>query len=107
MNKPFRFGLQAYAPNSGKEWRELARKAEASGFSSFHLADHIIGPGPALTATVAKLPASVRTVEYPQGYHMLTRDLQAERVWADVAAFINDPKAPLPSNLGPIGSAAK
>ncbi len=68
--------------------------------------DQII-PRPALTATVAKLPASVRTVEYPQGYHMLTRDLQAERVWADVAAFINDPKAPLPSNLGPIGSAAK
>jgi alpha-beta hydrolase superfamily lysophospholipase len=68
--------------------------------------DQII-PRPALTATVAKLPASVRTVEYPQGYHMLTRDLQAERVWADVAAFINDPKASLPSNLGPIGSAAK
>jgi len=68
--------------------------------------DQII-PRPALTATVAKLPLSVRTVEYPDGYHMLTRDLQAERVWADVAAFIVDPKGALPSNLGPIGGAAK
>jgi alpha-beta hydrolase superfamily lysophospholipase len=68
--------------------------------------DQII-PRPALTATVAKLPSSVRTIEYPEGYHMLTRDLQAERVWADVAAFITDPTGPLPSNLGPIGRAAK
>ena len=69
MSKPFRFGLQAYAPNSGKEWRELARKAESSGFSSFHLADHIIGPGPALTATghpvqtVAAIPAMAVAAE--------------------------------------------
>jgi probable F420-dependent oxidoreductase len=69
MSKPFRFGLQAYAPNSGKEWRELARKAEASGLSSFHLADHIIGPGPALAATghpvqtVAAIPAMAVAAE--------------------------------------------
>lgn len=69
MSKPFRFGLQAYAPNSGREWRELARKAEATGFSSFHLADHIIGPGPALTATghpiqtVAAIPAMAVAAE--------------------------------------------
>lgn len=68
--------------------------------------DQII-PRPALNATMARLPTNVRTVEYPEGYHMLTRDLQAERVWADVAAFIADPKGPLPSNLGPIGSVAK
>jgi probable F420-dependent oxidoreductase len=69
MSKPFRFGLQAYAPNSGTEWRELARKAESSGFSSFHLADHIIGPGPALAATghpvqtVAAIPAMAVAAE--------------------------------------------
>lgn len=69
MNKPFRFGLQAYAPASGQEWRELARKAESSGFSSFHLADHIIGPGPALAATghpvqtVAAIPAMAVAAE--------------------------------------------
>lgn len=68
--------------------------------------DQII-PRPALTATVDRLPAGVRTIEYPEGYHMLTRDLQAKRVWADVAAFIDDPAGPLPSNLEPIGKVAK
>lgn len=68
--------------------------------------DQII-PRPALTATVDRLRVGVRTIEYPEGYHMLTRDLQAERVWADVAAFIDDPAGPLPSNLEPIGKVAK
>ena len=69
MSHPFRFGLQAYAPESGRQWRELARKAESSGFSSFHLADHIIGPGPALAATghpvqtVAAIPAMAVAAE--------------------------------------------
>lgn len=69
MSNPFRFGLQAYAPESGKQWRELARKAESTGFSSFHLADHIIGPGPALAATghpvqtVAAIPAMAVAAE--------------------------------------------
>lgn len=69
MSKPFRFGLQAYAPASGKDWRDLARKAEDMGFSSFHLADHVIGPGPALSATghpvqtVAAIPAMAVAAE--------------------------------------------
>ncbi|CAB4568782.1 unannotated protein [freshwater metagenome] len=69
MSKPFRFGLQAYAPASAKDWRDLARKAESLGFSSFHLADHVIGPGPALDATghpvqtVAAIPAMAVAAE--------------------------------------------
>ena len=69
MSKPFRFGLQAYAPASAKDWRDLARKAESMGFSSFHLADHVIGPGPALNATghpvqtVAAIPAMAVAAE--------------------------------------------
>ena len=68
-SKPFRFGLQAYAPASAKAWRDLARKAESMGFSSFHLADHVIGPGPALNATghpvqtVAAIPAMAVAAE--------------------------------------------
>lgn len=34
---------------------------------------------------------------YDRGYHMLLRDLQAKTVLADIAAWINDPRAPLPS----------
>lgn len=44
------------------------------------------------------LPASGwRFGLYPQGYHMLLRDLQAERVWRDVAHWIKDEPGPLPS----------
>lgn len=34
---------------------------------------------------------------YPQGYHMLTRDLQGERVVSDIASWILHPQAALPS----------
>jgi acylglycerol lipase len=44
-----------------------------------------------------KLPAHVRTVYYPQGYHVLLSDLQRDKVIADYAAFIRDPAADLPS----------
>ncbi len=27
-------------------------------------------------------------IEYPQGWHLLFRDLQAERVWRDVADWV-------------------
>ena len=69
MTHPFRFGVQSYAPATGREWRDLVRKAEDLGFSSFHLADHVIGPGPALDATghpvqtVAAIPAMAVAAE--------------------------------------------
>ncbi len=49
--KPFRFGVQSYSATSGADWREQAVAAESLGYSALHLADHIIGPGPALAAT--------------------------------------------------------
>ena len=67
--RPFRFGLQSYAPTSGAHWREQARRAEELGFSTFSLADHVIGPGPALAATghpvqtVAAIPAMAVAAE--------------------------------------------
>lgn len=38
-----------------------------------------------------------RLAEYDDGYHMLLRDLNAEQVLADIAAWTADPSAPLPS----------
>lgn len=38
-----------------------------------------------------------RVAVYPDGWHMLLRDLQAELVWNDVRAWITDPGASLPS----------
>ncbi len=39
----------------------------------------------------------MRVAVYPQGWHMLLRDLQAEVVWRDIAAWIADNQAALPS----------
>ena len=69
MTKPFRFGLQSYAADTPDDWRDQARRAEALGFSTFSVADHVIGPGPALTATnhpiqnVAAIPAMAVAIE--------------------------------------------
>ncbi len=45
-----------------------------------------------LTDTLAKTVAI-----YPQGYHMLLRDIQAPTTWKDIAAWINTRPAELPS----------
>jgi probable F420-dependent oxidoreductase len=50
-HKPFRFGLQAFNPGSASAWREMVRKTEDLGYSAYHLADHILGPGPAIEST--------------------------------------------------------
>ncbi len=69
MTRPFRFGLQSYAATSAQHWRDQARRAEATGFSTFSVADHVIGPGPALAATnhpvqdVAAVPAMAVAIE--------------------------------------------
>jgi alpha-beta hydrolase superfamily lysophospholipase len=51
---------------------------------------------------VAQLPAAAvrrdRLAYYPNGYHMLLRDLDGARVANDVASWILDPAAPLPSD---------
>lgn len=67
--------------------------------------DQII-PRPSVERTVARLPPNIQSVEYPNGYHMLTRDLQAERVWQDIAAFMFDPTKPVPSRASelPLGA---
>jgi acylglycerol lipase len=63
--------------------------------------DQII-PRPSAEAAARRLPAGARTALYANGYHMLLRDLQAKTVWADVAAFVVDPTAPLPSQAPPL-----
>ena len=49
--RSFRFGVQTFSASSGAEWRERAKRIEALGYSALHLADHFLGPGPALEAT--------------------------------------------------------
>ena len=47
----FRFAIQSFSADTPQAWRERARQAESLGYSALHLADHYIGPGPALAAT--------------------------------------------------------
>ncbi len=49
-------------------------------------------------------PATVRprVAFYAEGYHMLLRDLQAEVAWRDIAAWIENRGAPLPSGADQI-----
>jgi alpha-beta hydrolase superfamily lysophospholipase len=44
----------------------------------------------------------LRSAFYPDGWHILNRDLQAETVYRDIAAWLRDPAAPLPSGAGEV-----
>lgn len=63
--------------------------------------DQIIPRASAVKAA-ERLPASARTAVYPQGYHMLLRDLHADVVYGDILAYLHDPNAPFPSNAQPL-----
>jgi alpha-beta hydrolase superfamily lysophospholipase len=43
-----------------------------------------------------------RTGFYPDGWHILNRDLQAEVMYRDVEAWLRDAAAPLPSGAGAV-----
>ncbi len=69
MSKKFRFGYQAFAPDSAAQWRDNARKAEDLGYATLSLADHYIGAGAASEAashppqTVAAVPAMMAAAD--------------------------------------------
>ena len=67
-------------------------------------------PAGAMREMLARLPPATanerRLALYPQGYHMLTRDLQGETVWRDIDAWLADPNAPVPSGADELGAKA-
>jgi alpha-beta hydrolase superfamily lysophospholipase len=63
--------------------------------------DEII-PKAAAFPAAARMPAGMPTAYYPHGWHILLRDYEAPLVWRDIESFIRDPKAPLPSGVGPV-----
>ena len=58
--------------------------------------DQLIAPGPT-TEMVSRLSPDIPVALYETGWHMLLRDLAAETVWVDIAAWIIDGKTELPS----------
>jgi alpha-beta hydrolase superfamily lysophospholipase len=60
--------------------------------------DEIVPPG-AQSAMIERLRANpCLQVVYPDGWHLLLRDLQRRVVWQDILAWIDD--EPLPSGQG-------
>ena len=60
--------------------------------------DQIVTPGPMRRALErAGESPTLRTAWYPDGWHLLNRDLQAGTVYRDVEAWLRDAAAPLPS----------
>jgi alpha-beta hydrolase superfamily lysophospholipase len=62
----------------------------------------IVIPKSGVKRTARVLSPHVKTAYYPEGYHMLLRDLQAELVFDDVLSFLQNPDAPLPSGVGEV-----
>jgi alpha-beta hydrolase superfamily lysophospholipase len=63
--------------------------------------DDIIPKGPSFEAA-SRLPPGSRTAYYRQGHHLLMRDMEGWRVWADILAYLRDLAAPWPSGAEPI-----
>jgi len=57
--------------------------------------DQVIPKEPTLLI-LNKMPQTTRKAFYEHGYHMLLRDLQAEKPLTDIAAWIDDHNKPLP-----------
>jgi acylglycerol lipase len=53
-------------------------------------------------AAARRLPPTVRTALYEDGWHWLLRDLQREVVFGDILAYIADADAQLPSQAPPL-----
>lgn len=79
MSRPFRFAVQSFNADTGAQWTERARRAEALGYSTLFLADHLLGPGPALDKTahpvqnLAAIPAMAHAAAVTTTLHVGAR----------------------------------
>ena len=84
--RPFRFGVQAFQSASGDAWTATARRAEALGYDTLFMPDHVagcLGFGPAL-AMVAAATRSLRL-----GTLVLANDLRHPALVAKDAATLD------------------
>ena len=72
----------------------------------YGLRDELVPLGP-MRRALMMVPAKARRIAvYPDGYHMLLRDLNGDVVADDLATWLLDPSAPLPSGADRGGIAA-
>ncbi len=81
-------------------WRRIG-EVRAPLLFLYGARDQVI-PRQAANSAAARLKPDDRTACYLAGHHLLLRDLQALNVWRDVAAYLRDPGAPLPSGAPPM-----
>jgi alpha-beta hydrolase superfamily lysophospholipase len=97
-NMIFRTRIDALYGLVGLMERASQRSGNLNGDVAFFYGAHDqIIPRASAVRAARRLPASARTAVYENGYHMLLRDLQAEVVYADILAFLQDADAPFPS----------
>jgi alpha-beta hydrolase superfamily lysophospholipase len=86
-----------------------AARFEARALILYGRKDEIIPKAPT-RRMIERLPISARerqiTAFYAEGYHMLLRDLAAAVPLADIAAWIGDATAPLPSGADQVSAEA-
>ena len=91
------FGLANLAEDASND---LGKVAVPTAY--FYGAKDRIEPLAATERAAAELRPTDRSIDYPQGWHLLLLDRQAGTAWADAEAFIRDPDQPLPSHAPPI-----
>ena len=73
--RPFRFGAQAFEAKSAKEWTEIARQAEALGYSTLFTTDHYFGPG-SISDSSGHRPVDVAPIAAMAAAAAVTTDLR-------------------------------
>jgi probable F420-dependent oxidoreductase len=86
LSRPFRFGLLASRADSPSQWRDLARRAEADGYSTLFVADHF---GPQLAPIPAVMAAAAATTTLRVGTFVLDNDFRHPAALAKEAATVH------------------
>ena len=73
--RPFRFGLQAFTVSSGKEWLDIARRAEDLGYCTLFTTDHYFGPGD-ISDSTGHRPVDVAPIAAMMAAAGVTTDLR-------------------------------
>jgi len=86
MTKPFRFGLQVSQCESGRAWRDKARKLEDLGYSTLFMPDHF---GEELAPLPAIAMAAAHTTTLKVGALVFDNDYKHPAILAKEAATID------------------
>ena len=76
--------------------QQAAPQVHGRSFVAYGGHDELV-PASAMGVAWAHLPADTRRAVYPNGYHLLMRDLDRQAVIGDVIAWIRHPDGALPS----------